>query len=503
MDSVAFIQDNPFIAQNNLVVVQAESIELTGDWVIESSDAGFTGSGYIRWDGADFFGTPGNGIIEIPFKIETSGTYYVKMRSSHLGAPAGDQWNDTWMKMNDNGTWTKAGHPAANMNDGFTFDMFVEPAGGTFIDPTFFLEAGTHTLYLSGRSFNFRIDRIHIYREGTPDPENLSHPESPREDGGDVGGGVYTLTVNGGSGSGTYPSGTTVFVSAPSTENGIPFDRWAGSTQYVDDIFASQTSVRMPSTNVTISATYSVLREPENPVNSQAQISYEYYQQTVNSLPDFNTLTPTSTGTTPTISLNPAQQADGFLFRYKGFVDAPSDGTYTFYTASDDGSQLFIGDLLIVDNDSIQSVQERSGQIGLKAGKHAITVTYFERTGDEDLTVSWMGPGIAKQPIPSSALFHGGELAPPSDLGDVSLNGTISALDASMVLSHTVGQIPLEGGSLGVADVSGNGNISAFDASLILQYVVGLVDCFPAISGCTIAPDVETTSSASYDNSER
>ena len=500
----SFAQDNPFIAQNDLVVVQAESMGPTGDWVVEASDAGFTGSGYLRWNGADFFGTPGNGIIQIPFKIESSGNYYVKMRSSHLGAPAGDQWNDTWMKMNDGGTWTKAGHPAANMDEGFTFDMFVEPSGGVFIDPIFFLEAGTHTLFLSGRSFNFRIDRIHIYKEGTPDPENLSYPESPREDGGDDGGGgVYTLTVNGGSGSGTYPSGTTVFVTAPSTENGIPFDRWVGSTQYVDDIFASQTSVTMPSTNVTLSATYSVLREPENPVNSQAQISYEYYQQTVNSLPNFDTLTPTSTGTSPTVSLNPAQQPDGYLFRYRGFVDVPSDGTYTFYTASDDGSQLFIGDLLIVDNDSIQSVQERSGQIGLKAGKHALTVTYFERTGDEALTVSWMGPGISKQEIPATALFHGGEAGPPaSDMGDVSLNGSVSALDASMVLSHTVGQIPLEGASIGLADVSGNGSISAYDASLILQYVVGLVECFPALPGCSVVADVETAS-VSYEPNDR
>ena len=364
--------------------------------------------------------------------------------------------------------------------------MFVEPSGGSFIDPLFYLDAGTHIFYLSGRSFNYRIDRIHIYKDGTPDPENLNHPESPRENGGGGGGGVYELTVNGGTGSGSYPSGTQVVVNAPAINNGIPFDRWTGSTQYVADIFSNQTTFTVPATNSTITATYKsqALREPENPVNAQAQATYQYYEQTVDFLPNFDTLNPTSTGTSPTISLAPSQRADGFLFRYSGYVDAPTDGTYTFYTASDDGSQLFIGDLLVVDNDSIQSVQERSGEIGLKAGKHAFTVTYFERTGDEALTVSWAGPGIGKQEIPSTALFHGGEITGGADLGDVSLNGTISALDASMILSHTIGQVPLEGQGLGAADVSGDGGVSAYDASLVLQYVVGILPCFPAEAGC-------------------
>ncbi|MBX2822559.1 MAG: hypothetical protein KTR29_22875 [Rhodothermaceae bacterium] len=483
-------QDNPFIAQNDLVVVQAESIDLTGDWVTESGDAGFTGSGYIRWNGADFFGTPGNGIVAIPFTVTSSGNYWFKLRSSHTGAPAGDQWNDTWIRVNDGGTWLKAGHPAANMDDGFTFDMFVEPSGGAFIDPLFYLDAGTHVFYLSGRSFNYRIDRIHIYKDGTPDPENLSHPESPRENGGGGGGGggggVYELTVNGGTGSGSYPSGTQVVVSAPEISNGIPFDRWTGATQYIDDIFSTQTFVTQPAANVSITATYKsqVLRDPEDPVNSLPQASYEYYIQTVDFLPNFDTLTPTTTGTSPTISLAPSTIADGFLFRYSGYIDAPTDGTYTFYTASDDGSQMFIGDLMVVDNDSIQSVQERSGEIGLKAGKHAFTVTYFERTGDEALTVSWAGPGISKQEIPASALYHGGEITDAVPPGDVSLNGTVSALDASMILSHTIGQVPLEGKGLGAADVSGDGGVSAYDASLVLQYVVGILPCFPAEAGC-------------------
>lgn len=493
LESSGFMQQDPYQIQDGLVVIEAESLGPSGDWAVESSDAGFTGTGYLRWNGPDLFGTPGTGVLEIPFTVEQAGNYWVKMRSSHLGAPAGDQWNDAWVRMNAGGNWTKAGHPAAAMNNGFTFDMFMEPSGGDFIDPIYYLEPGTHTLFISGRSFNFRMDRIHIYLDGTPDPENTSYPESPRGSGGDDnpgGGGTFTLEVQGGSGSGVFPSGTRVFIRAHAPQDGFIFERWTGHTQHVEDPTAPQTSVLMPSTNVSLTATYTsaTLREPDNPANTQPQIQYSYYEETRDFLPDFSTLTPVSSGTLPTISLAPKQQEDGFLFKYEGYVDVPGNGVYTFYTASDDGSQLFIGDRLIVDNDSIQSVQERSGDIQLKAGKHALTVTYFERSGDDALTVSWQGPGIPKQEIPAGALFHTASAPPvtPGQIpGDVSLNGAISALDASMILAHTIGQIPLQGDAINLAEVSGNGNVSAYDASLVLQRAVGLIACFPIEAGCS------------------
>ncbi|HLX11770.1 MAG TPA: right-handed parallel beta-helix repeat-containing protein, partial [Bacteroidota bacterium] len=67
-------------------------------------------------------------------------------------------------------------------------------------------------------------------------------------------------------------------------------------------------------------------------------------------------------------------------------------------------------------------------------------------------------------------------------MGDVSLNGTIQAFDASLILKYVVnpGANPLNLSQQRVADVSGNGAITAFDGSLILQYVVGGIGYFPA-----------------------
>jgi len=65
-------------------------------------------------------------------------------------------------------------------------------------------------------------------------------------------------------------------------------------------------------------------------------------------------------------------------------------------------------------------------------------------------------------------------------MGDASLNGTIQAYDAALILQHVVGSLTLNTTQQRVADVSGATGITAFDASLILQYVVGLIQGFPA-----------------------
>ncbi len=74
-------------------------------------------------------------------------------------------------------------------------------------------------------------------------------------------------------------------------------------------------------------------------------------------------------------------------------------------------------------------------------------------------------------------------------LGDVSLNGTVTAYDAALVLRHIVHLDTLTVNQQEVADVSGNGEISAYDASLILQYVAGIIIAFPG-AGKPLAADV-------------
>ena len=62
------------------------------------------------------------------------------------------------------------------------------------------------------------------------------------------------------------------------------------------------------------------------------------------SLPEFNLRTALKTGTVSNfdLSLIPKQEHVGLCFT--GFLKVPEDGLYTFYTTSDDGSRLFVGE---------------------------------------------------------------------------------------------------------------------------------------------------------------
>ncbi|MBO0953373.1 PA14 domain-containing protein, partial [Fibrella forsythiae] len=143
-----------------------------------------------------------------------------------------------------------------------------------------------------------------------------------------------------------------------------------------------------------------------------AGLDFGYYEGNWGMLPDFGSLTPAKTGTNSVPDLTVRSRTENYGLNYTGYVNVPTDGVYTFYTYSDDGSKLLIGTTEVVNNDGGHGEQERSGTIGLKAGTHAITIPYFQGGGGQALTVSYSGPGIGKQAIPASAFFRVGSSTP-------------------------------------------------------------------------------------------
>ena len=146
--------------------------------------------------------------------------------------------------------------------------------------------------------------------------------------------------------------------------------------------------------------------EAEKVAGLAAGLSYEAYAGHWHVLPDFAPLKPVETGTMPTVALGRWAGKDSFALRFTGYVEAPSDGIYAFYSASDDGSRVYVGGRLVVDSDGLHGPVEKRGFVPLKAGLHALRVEYFEASGDEALAVAWEGPGLRKQPIAAKALRH-------------------------------------------------------------------------------------------------
>ena len=80
-------------------------------------------------------------------------------------------------------------------------------------------------------------------------------------------------------------------------------------------------------------------------------------------------------------------------------------GTYEFRLVSDDGSELFIGDQLVVDHDGLHGDTAKDGSITLGTGVHPLLINYFEAGGGERLTLSWRKPGDPGfTVVPTSAL---------------------------------------------------------------------------------------------------
>ncbi len=131
-----------------------------------------------------------------------------------------------------------------------------------------------------------------------------------------------------------------------------------------------------------------------------------YYEGEWKQLPQFNKLQPLDSTVVATFNIMKRKADDNFGFKFTGYIKVPEDGVYRFYTNSDDGSQLFLHDHLVVDNDGLHGMAERSGLIGLKKGWHPFVVTFFELSGGEGLEVYYQPPDGEKQLLPTEILGH-------------------------------------------------------------------------------------------------
>jgi hypothetical protein len=146
------------------------------------------------------------------------------------------------------------------------------------------------------------------------------------------------------------------------------------------------------------------------PAPTASGVEWKAYAQVFPWVPELDTLTSTSSGTTnlPTLAVRPRDNDIGLLFA--GYILAPADGIYTFYLSADSGALLRIHDATVIDDDyGYVGGTEAEGMIKLKAGLHPFRLLYARReTGSPALAFSWSGPGFGKQPIPESAFKRDG-----------------------------------------------------------------------------------------------
>ena len=140
--------------------------------------------------------------------------------------------------------------------------------------------------------------------------------------------------------------------------------------------------------------------------NLKPGLSYRYFEGEWDKLPDLKKLQQWYFGVVDTLTLAPKKRNENFAMSFSGYILAPKKGVYRFYLSSDDGSKLMVDGLVAINNDGLHSLEEKSAEVGLNQGFHAIRIEYLQRTGGAELQLYIEGPGIPKTPVSKEMLFH-------------------------------------------------------------------------------------------------
>lgn len=135
----------------------------------------------------------------------------------------------------------------------------------------------------------------------------------------------------------------------------------------------------------------------------QSGVRWKKYSGAFDALPNFDAMTPSATGTMSRPSLDQWAGSNDFGVAFEGYLKVTTAGTYKLELVSDDGSRLWIGDTLVIDNDRLHPAKTEIGAIVLAQGYHRFKLWFFERGGGEVLVLKWKRPDGTEEEIPAAS----------------------------------------------------------------------------------------------------
>jgi hypothetical protein len=147
-------------------------------------------------------------------------------------------------------------------------------------------------------------------------------------------------------------------------------------------------------------------RAPEDPETTAPGLRFEYFEGSKSGLADLDLLKPVEEGVMPFPDPSRFAGTERIGLRFKGYLDAPRDGDYALGLESDGRGEatLFIGTASAVSAPG--GSRRRTGDVALRAGKHAFRLDFPGSGGERKVGLFWSGPGFTTEPIPPSALVH-------------------------------------------------------------------------------------------------
>jgi len=164
-----------YLEDGGMIAIEIEDKGPNG-WASPGSPSGFSGDGFLRWNGPNYFNSPGNAVLTYQILASNPGEYIVRLRNRH-DDPDPTMENDTWIRMN-NGPWIKMFSNNPSTPGNWNWESRFELPGPTYTDARFDINSGLNTLQFSARSQGFMMDRIHLFLPGTQGGTSLSTPLS-------------------------------------------------------------------------------------------------------------------------------------------------------------------------------------------------------------------------------------------------------------------------------------------------------------------------------------
>jgi hypothetical protein len=134
--------------------------------------------------------------------------------------------------------------------------------------------------------------------------------------------------------------------------------------------------------------------------SDMVDLTYRFYRDTWDKLPDFDSLKAEDTGTAANgyFSLAPASRREAIGLVFEGKLKVPATGTYTFFVESTDGVRLRVDGETVIDRPS-GGKQRGEGKLHLPAGLVSIRLDWFNGYGKPSLAVAWQGPGVPRRSL--------------------------------------------------------------------------------------------------------
>jgi hypothetical protein len=137
---------------------------------------------------------------------------------------------------------------------------------------------------------------------------------------------------------------------------------------------------------------------------------------------------------------SPDQGVDNYVGSFSGYLVAPADGNYVFYTASDDDSQLLLDGVLVAEvtgwtgnMDWASGNSHQSDPIALTAGQLVeVSMAFREGGGGDHFSIGWLTPGSTDVTVVPDAWTIADDAGLALPLGLTPANGATDLMDVML-----------------------------------------------------------------------